>query len=453
MSEVVRQEKSPALPTPAGNATRDAARPSGAANSVKNQLRATPGFDAQAALLCPVQRKPDPFAGGASRAPNGKPVGGACKAGDASTKSFAAGVKREAKPGPAKDIGDIADPRTCQEQGLEVANVESVDDRPDDAALFVIANDAATVAVSAMKEAVVQRMSGFRAGAKHLSDSADEINEDKDGLLSFVEKAFSVVTSALMGVGLGAMSEKGAIGVLKGLIEGVLELGIDAVAGLISESTKGGEVDFAAFSKDTEELGARLSLQVDRTWKVADIRTRILNAPYPHREAPGAVAGPAAIRDQAFRMQFTSSVTSWANTVNQVKGGDAGVLILDVAFDQAGGFAVQGCEVPVMGQKFKDLLTKGTNNGEQTAPLTLAEVLNAPTGGMKLIIRDQSQATYIWDPAQHAISTPDAELMHHRVGAWGVANVGPGVVPVVYAHRFLFEALGVRTFSDLGVGR
>lgn len=68
-------------------------------------------------------------------------------------------------------------------------------------------------------------------------------------------------------------------------------------------------------------------------------------------------------------------------------------------------------------------------------------------------MRDQSQATFTWDPDQRTITTPDAELMHHRVGAWGAAKIGPNVAPIVYAHRFLFEALGAQSFAALKVGR
>ena len=60
MSEVDRQEQCPAPPSPANSGTRDAGRAGGAGSCVKNQLRATPGFDAQAALLTPVQRKRGP---------------------------------------------------------------------------------------------------------------------------------------------------------------------------------------------------------------------------------------------------------------------------------------------------------------------------------------------------------------------------------------------------------
>jgi len=39
------------------------------------------------------------------------------------------------------------------------------------------------------------------------------------------------------------------------------------------------------------------------------------------------------------------------------------------------------------------------------------------------------------------------------VGAWGIAKLGEGKVPIIYAHGFLFQALGAQTFGELGVGR
>lgn len=447
------QKQSPSLPN-AGGARREHR---GAGSSVKNQLRTMSGYDAQATLLTPLQAKADPFARrGESGRP--KPVGGpTCRVGGAPALLGARADKTTdsvPKPAAKPEANDIAEPKVCDQEGLEAPNVESVDDRPDDAALFIIANDAATETVAAIRSSVDQRVSGFHSAVQYLADSAKVVNEDKGTLLAFVEQAFSVVTSALMGVGLAGMAAKGAVGVLKGVIGGALDLGVDAVAGEIGEAAKGDKVNFAEFAKSTFDLCARLALQVESRWKVADVRTLILNAPYPHREAPAAVAAAEAIRDRAFRMQFTSSVTSWANKVHEVKGDEAGVLVIDVEFDPSGSFTVAKSEVPVMGTSFSELLTDCVNDGsENCTPLTLAETLVAPTGGIKVIVRDQSQATYTWDPAQRAITTPDAELMHHRVGAWSIAHVGRGVVPVVGAHRFLFEALGARTFAALGVGR
>jgi len=219
-----------------------------------------------------------------------------------------------------------------------------------------------------------------------------QVNWDKGGVPAFIEKAFSVVTSSLLSVGMAGIAAKGATAVLKGLLENTLGLGKDLAIAKLGEVAKGDKVDFAEFYKRTSDLLAQASLDVEATWKVADVRTRILNATYPQREAPAAVAGTEAIRDNAHRLQFTSTVTSWANQVNTVKGGDAGALVLDVTFAPGGTFTVDKGELPMMGDAFEKLLamTSVTGACKPFTALTLGEALNAPTGGMKVIVRDQS---------------------------------------------------------------
>jgi len=403
-------------------------------------------------LTTEVQAKPDPFAvGGKSMKP--KAGGGpACRVGDAPAKSERKITREPKPPVKAPEVTDISDPAICQVEDVETVAVDQADDRPDKVALERLVERDARKAFEAMKEASDQRLHGFLAAAEHLKESARLVNEDKDVVLAFVEKAFSIVGASLIGVGLAAMAGTGAVGLLKGLITAALTLGKDAVAASVGNAARGDEVNWEGFRSATLEAISRQSLLVGKLWDPDDLSTRFLNAPYPHRVAPAAVAGTEAISEAAHRLQFTTSVTSWANTVNAVKGGDTGTLVFDVTFDPSGSYSVDNCEASGMGDKFAQLMADPHNDGVKTQKaLTLYETLTAPTGGMKVTVRDQSHASYQWDPAQKAITTPDNELMHHRVGAWGAANGCKDKAPILAAHRFLFEVLGAKTFGELGV--
>ena len=360
---------------------------------------------------------------------------------------------RDAPPKRERPANDISDPKLCSPLAVDAPLTETPTDQPPEAELFQLAHDAAAKAHSQMKTAVDLRLRGFLAASKHLDESADAVNEDKDAVLGFVEKAFEMASSALIGAALGKMAATGAVGVIKSILSASLDKGSKLVGSRIGDAAIGGRVSFADFNKLQMELGADAAQSVEQDWDIKTIRTDMLASRYPHREAEAAVAATAEVMGNAYRLQMSTAITGWANTVHAVKGGDAGVLELQVEFDESGTYVVGGGKMAAVGPAFRSLLTDThlTDERKKPAPFTLSELLRNPTGGMKVVVRDQSGERFEWDPAQKAIATSDAHLMHHRVNRWGVKHVGQAV-PVVYAHRFLFEVLGPRSLSDIGVG-
>lgn len=192
-----------------------------------------------------------------------------------------------------------------------------------------------------------------------------------------------MASSALIGAALGKLAATGAMGVIKSILSASLDKGAKLVEARIGAAAIGSRVSFADFNKQQVELAADAAQSVEQDWDIATIRSDMLASRYPHREAEAAIAATAEIMRNAYRLQMSTAMTGWANQVNAVKGGDAGVLELRVAFDEAGAYSLAGGTMASVGPAFRGLLTAThrTDEPEKRAPFTLGELLRSPTVG------------------------------------------------------------------------
>lgn len=373
---------------------------------------------------------------------------------DTSEAPFRVGAARDdrspsTRPGASSEkdeAHDPMDPRACVD-GPEMSSGPLTDcpnDEPEADELFQVADDAAQEARERLSNAMGQRLFGFIAAAEYVEAAAAEVN-DKSTVVAFLEKAFNVATSALVAVGTARIAAQA----LKSLISGAL----NATLGNVSSAVAGGgdKVSFPDFKAEQTRLLAAEHLAFSQSWRHDVVRAQLLASRYPHKEAAALVASASALLDQAYRTQYGSTLLAWLGTVDKARGGRGEhALEVHVTFEEGGTYRVTGCRLEGGTESIAKGLRRDATPNRGDSTLTLGELLRHPLGPRVRII-DQSQASFEWDPGAKQIATPNNLLMHHRVGAWGHAHVGPEVVPVVHAHRFLFEALGARNLADLGV--
>lgn len=410
MSEVITKPPAPARPEP----RRDAGP--GHAGTMANRLRCTDGFDAQAALLTPVQQKPDPLVAG--RASRRTPT-------------------------------DERDPRQCNQELTSEEIVESADDRPPPDELYELCSDAADSAAEGARTLITLRGFAISAAMRFLAKSADEINASSKSLSAILEKTLAVVGSVLLGVGLARIGALAGQSIVKMLIKKSLEEGSKGLAHTASKLFEGEDLSDADFLASAFESLADDALKTMKEWNKADIRDRLLAATYPHAEAQALSLASQSMVERAYDLQYATTIAAWPKAVNEQKGGALGVLDIDVSFGADGTYSIEGADFGGMGKHFGAALARDKRDG--SGPLTLASLLTTPSGGFDVIVRDQSQDELRYSASARAIVTPDNHLFHHHVGRWGASHLGAGMAPVVYAHRFIFEALGAKTFAELGV--
>ena len=366
-----------------------------------------------------------------------------------------------ADPKRADTQDDVRDPKTTEANQATAMPLTETPSREPDALdpglLAQLAQDAASEAHENVKDAVEQRLLAFIAASGFLAEAAKEINDKKDLTLEFVGKAFEIASVALVGLGLAKIAAAGLAGLVRSALTETFKGASKAVGTRIASS--GDKVRLSELTGQQAQLIAEAQRAVSEQWKTPTLRANILAAQYPNVAARELGEATESIKFEAFRAQYASTMTAWLGGVRKAKGGDAGTLVMHVDFAPSGAYVVTSCDLLGMGDSTIRALVEpvlARTPGAGPEALTLGELLRGSmaTAGLRVRIVDNSQAAFEWDARDNAITTPDSQLMHHHVNAWGVhrvGRIGPGVGSMVVAHRFLFEELGSRTLGSLGL--
>lgn len=327
-------------------------------------------------------------------------------------------------------------------------DVETPTDQPPESELFQLAHDAADASKSAMKTAISLRLKGFLAAAEYVSQSAEHMDQDTS-IFQSLAKAFEIVSGALLGVGMNAMTS-GFWGTVAGLFQGSLGLGFDAIQAAGQDQ----KLKFADFNAAFLGAIANAEMTVEESWKVPVLRSQIVNARYPHKAGAELEKSTRAIMRDAYRLQYATTLTSWMSQsrVGKPSSDDIGTLQLQVNFRDDGGYTIVGAEVPGMGPSLANGLLQevpGGRSGSSTS-LKLQDLL-ASKPSTRVVVHDEKGQALTW-AAPALILEKDNEIRLHGVTKWGEARIGKDKAPIAYAHEFILKELAPRSMRQLGLG-